>query len=583
MGLAALCLAAMLAVVVAAASARAFGLGLLAGYEEPVVWLIVALVFFGYPVASGQVVAMRLDVLTARLPPVGRRIAAVVADAVVVAASLVLLSGGASVMALIGGRSAVMGLPDGARFLPVLIGAGLGAILPPLRRLAARAPGGAVAVVALAGGLFLLSHAGEAFLPRVGAPSLIAGAAAALFLSLGAPLAHALLTGLALAAPFGALLPEPALVQTTVAGIGKLLLTAVPFFLLAAVAMNAGGLAHRLVAFAAALVGHRRGGLAQTTLLTNLLFAGVSGSSVADAAFGAKTLVPALVAHGYDRARAVAIVAATAVLPNIVPPSIAFLILALATNLSVGALFTGGLVAGVILAAVLAVALQCDAPAQAPAPPVAASARWRAFWAALPVIGLGGVIFFGIDFGLLTPTEAAAAAAGYALLHLMLTRRGRGLGAAFLEAGREAAAVGLLIAAAAPFGFLIAVDRGPQMVTALIADLGGGAVVFMLAANLLLLLAGCVLDIGAAILLIGPLLMPVAVALGLGPIGFGVVIVVNLMIGGLTPPVGILVYVASGVAGAPPAAVFRAVLPYVATLIVALGLIAAAVVVFPLP
>lgn len=581
--IAAICLGAMLGLVVLAVTARTLGLGTFAGYEEPVVWLVVALVFFGYPVAAGQVVAMRLDILTERLPPRGRWLAGIIADATVVEASLVLVSGGFEVMRLIGGRAPVMDLPEAWRFLPVVIGGGFGAALPVLRRLAAREPGAGVAAAALGLALFWLSHAGGALLPDVGAPSLVAGVVAFGLLALGAPLSHALLAGLSLAAPFGALLPEAALVQTTVAGIGKLLLTAVPFFLLAAVAMNAGGLARRLVDFAAALVGHRRGGLAQTTLLTNLLFAGVSGSSVADAAFGGKVLVPALVAHGYDRTRAVAIVAATAVLPNIVPPSIAFLILALATNLSVGALFTGGLVAGLVLAAALAVALHLDAPALPASPPSPWATRGRTLLAALPVIGLGCLIFFSIDLGFLTPTEAAAAAAIYALVHLGVMSRGRGLARALYEAGREGAAVGLLIAAAAPFGFLIAVDRGPQALVQALTELGGGPAVFMLAANALLLVTGCFLDIGAAILLLGPLLVPVAVALGLGPIGFGVVVVVNLMIGGLTPPVGILIYVASGVAGVPATAAFRAVLPYVATLIGALALIAAAVVVFPLP
>lgn len=580
---AAVCLAAMLGLVVVATLGRALGLGGFVGVEEPVVWLVAALVFLGFPVAAGQVVALRLDVVTARLSPGARRLAGLVADAAVIEASLVLVSGGSTVMRMIGGRSAVMDLPEAWRFLPVVIGGGFGAALPVLRRLAAREPGAAVAVGLLGLALFGLSHEGAALLPRVAWPSLVAGGFAFGLLVLGAPLSHALLAGLSLAVPFGALLPEAALVQTTVAGIGKMLLTAVPFFLLAAVAMNAGGLARRLVDFAAALVGHRRGGLAQTTLLTNLLFAGVSGSSVADAAFGAKVLVPALAAHGYDRARAVAIVAATAVLPNIVPPSIAFLILALATNLSVAALFTGGLIAGLLLAAALAVALHVHAPALPSSVPASWTVRGRMAVRALPVVGLGLVIVLGIDFGWLTPTEASAAAATYALGHLAISARGRGLGRAFFEAGRESAAVGLLIAAAAPFGFLIAVDGGPQAMVRLLTELGGGPVVFMLTANVLLLAAGCVLDIGAAVLLLGPLLLPVATALGLGPIGFGVVVVVNLMIGGLTPPVGILIYVASGVAGVPAAAAFRAVLPYVATLVAALALIAAAVVALPLP
>ena len=150
------------------------------------------------------------------------------------------------------------------------------------------------------------------------------------------------LVGVSLAVPFGALLPEPALVQNTVVGVSKFLLLAIPFFLLAGGLLTEGGLADRLVRFAATLVGHMRGGLAQTALVSSAMFSGASGSSVANAAFGAKVMVPALVSHGYGLPRAAAIVAATAMLDNIIPPSIAFLILATATNLSVGRCWSEG-------------------------------------------------------------------------------------------------------------------------------------------------------------------------------------------------------------------------------------------------
>ncbi|MBP0573303.1 TRAP transporter small permease subunit, partial [Mycobacterium tuberculosis] len=169
----------------------------------------------------------RLDVLTDRLPPLGRRIAALVADAVVTQASLVLVSGGWTVLQRLGGRSPVMDFPEGWRFAPVVLGGVLGALLPLLRRLAAGERRMAAAVPLLGGALFLLSHEGAALLPPVAWPSLLAGGLALALLALGTPLPHALLAGLSLAVPFGAALPEAALVQTTVAGIGKLLLTAV--------------------------------------------------------------------------------------------------------------------------------------------------------------------------------------------------------------------------------------------------------------------------------------------------------------------------------------------------------------------
>jgi tripartite ATP-independent transporter DctM subunit len=435
--------------------------------------------------------------------------------------------------------------------------------------------GGLRAALTLAVGAALYLAAHHLQMLALDAPSLAAGAAAAIGLLLGAPLPHALLVGVSLATPFGALLPEPALVQNTVVGVSKFLLLAIPFFLLAGGILTAGGLAERLIHFAATLVGHLRGGLAQTALVSSTMFSGASGSSIANAAFGAKVMVPALVAHGYPLPRAAAIVAATSMLDNIIPPSIAFLILATATNLSVGALLAGGFVAGPILALALGIGLYLTSRGEKPArTKAAAPERARAFVASLPAIGLGIVVVVGIRFGIVTTTEASALAVAYALIVCVVMRsiNGRGLAEAFRESAMESAAIGLLIGAATPFAFLLAIDRVSDLVTAAVTSLGGGPFAVMLLANVVLLIAGLFLDIGAAILLLAPLLLPAAVMAGIDPIQFGVILVVNLMIHGLTPPLGILVYVASGVSGAQPAQVFRQVLPLLVSLLAALAL-----------
>lgn len=568
-----LTLAALLAVVLTAAAARYLAGSSIAGSEELALWLHVALVFFGFPLVSTSVLAMRLDVLSGRLSPYGRAASDIFCNAVVVHASLVFLFGGLAVMERIGGVSTVLHLSESWRFAPVVAGAMAALVLGLVRALAAgQILAGTLALV-LGIGLYLVASEG-AFEP-LARPSVLAGGFAFFALLIGAPLPHAMIAGASLAIPFGALLPEAAIVQNSVAGIGRFLLLAIPFFLLAGALMTAGGLAERLVALAASLVGHLRGGIAQTTLLTNFMVSGMSGSSIADAAFGAKVLAPALAAHGYRPERAAAIVAATSVLPNIIPPSIAFLILAVATNLSVGALFAGGLAAGLFLCLTLAVTLHLISKGVQSSPKAGTGARHRAFVAALPVIGLALVILFGIRLGVVATTEAAALAALYALLAALVLRRARAIGplaAIFAEAGREAAAVGLLIGTVAPFVFLLAIDELPRLVAELFSELNG-PLATLLVANLVLLTAGCFLDIGAAVLLLAPLLMPVAVAAGIDPIHFGVILIINLMIGGLTPPVGILVYVASRLSGVSPGRVFVSVLPLVGALLAAVAIL----------
>lgn len=565
-------LAALFVLVMTSVALRyGFGSGLIWS-EELAIWLNVLLVAVGAPVALTGPLAMRLDVIVQFLPASLQKAARVIADGIAIDAGLILVFGGVDVVAAIGGTSTVLGLPEWLRYAAVATGGGLMVLMLFGRTLAQDGIARALLVLAVGAALYLAAHHLQAV--TFSAPSLAAGIAAAAGLILGAPLPHALLVGVSLATPFGALLPEPALVQNTVAGISKFLLLAIPFFLLAGGLLTAGGLAERLVRFAATLVGHMRGGLAQTTLVSGVMFSGASGSSIANAAFGAKVMVPALVRRGYALPRATAIVAATAMLDNIIPPSIAFLILATATNLSVGSLLLGGFVAGGALALALGIGLYLtsrgETPMQAKATP---SERARAFVSSLPAIGLGVIVVIGIRFGIVTTTEASALAVAYALVMCLLmgSINLRSMADAFRQSAGEAAAIGLLIGTAAPFTFLLAVDRVPDLARLAVAALGDNPFAVLLLANLLLLVAGLVLDIGAAILLLAPLLLPAAIAAGIDPIHFGVVLVVNLMIGGLTPPVGILVYVASGVAGARPAQVFRAALPLLAALIAALA------------
>lgn len=564
--LAALLLASLLAIVLCSVVMRyVFHTGFV-GVEELCIWLHVALIAAAAPLGLDGPLAMRMDLLSRRLPERWRFAAA---DGFSVVAGLVLLFGSGEIMALLGGASPALGLPEWIRFGFLGASGLMLLVLLALQRLA-QGRGLCLGVSLVAGVAIYLAI--PLLSVDTGLPaSLFLALVAALGLLSAAPLPHAFLAAAYVAIAFGGGLPEPAIVSTAVSGMSKFLLLAIPFFLLAGGLLTVSGAAGRLVRFAETLVGHRRAGLAQTTLLTSVFFSGASGSSVANAAFGAATFYPELVRKGYAPERAGAIIAATSVLDNVIPPSIAFLLLAAATQLSVSSLLVGGFFAGGLMALCLAFAIHFSAGESGAAPRATGVQRRRALMSALPALGLGIIVVAGIRFGIVTTTEAAAVAAAYTLL-LSLAASGRPVFvfATFRQSAAEAAAIGLLIGTAAPFAFLLALDDIAGLVSRCVSMLGGGAFAVLLLSNLVLLAAGLVLDIGAAILLLGPILLPAAVAAGIDPVQFGVILVVNLMIHGLTPPIGILVYVVSGVTRVSPTALFRAVLPYLAALLFAL-------------
>lgn len=573
--LAGLVLVVLLALVGAAIAQRYLLGSAFMGSDEAAIWLHVALIAVGSPLVAGSALAMRFDLLTRAMPAGGQAVAECFGAGITMMAGLVLCLGGAGVAAEVGGVSTSLGLPEWWRYAAIAAGGALTLLTCGLRLIVDR--GLAFALAALAIGV-----AGHVALDAVVWPvampaSAVAGIAATIGLLAGAPLPHTFIVAAALTVPLGGPMPEPAIVQTTVAGVSKFLLLAIPFFLLAGNLLTRSGLADRLVRFAQAMVGHLRGGLAQTTLLTSTLFSGASGSSVANAAFGATTFGPELVRRGYTPPQSAALIAATSTLDNVIPPSIAFLLLATATGLSVGGLLYGGLWAGLLMVAALAVSFHLTSRESGSGRPATARERWASAAGALPAFGLGLVVVFGIRWGLVTTTEAAALAAFYTLGAGLIGRRLRGtaLAAAFRESAVEAAAIGLLIGSAAPFAFLLAVDGVGEMVGSLAEAVGRNPFLVLLIANLILLLAGCVLDIGAAILLLGPILLPMVVAAGVDPVTFGVVLVVNLMIGGLTPPVGMLVFVTAGIMRLPPLAVFRAVMPHLLALFAALAALSA--------
>lgn len=545
-------------------------------------WLFIAVILLGVPLAHRLRMHLKLSMLVDLLPGPGRLTAEIVANVIVAWTTIVLLFGGLTLMQTIGGTNVSLGLPQWARFIPVPVACGLALVYMALQGLdEGRHPWMGIVSIAIAGGIYFFGQDTISGLLQSFNPAGLMALAFAAAMAIGTPVAFAMLFSAFLANLAGGMLPDAALVQNLVNGASRFLLLAIPFFILAGALMNAGGLTSKLIDFAYALVGHMRGGLAQVNVVSSGLYAGISGSSYSDAALGAKLLVPQMVRHGYSKPFACAVTAASATLPNVIPPSIALLLVASAGNLSVGALWVAGIVPGIVMAAFLMFmiwAISVRRGFGAGAQRASWAYRGKAAIIALPVLSLAVLIVAGIRFGMVTPTEAGVLAVVYAFFLGTVIYRAwgmRSLYQAVRTAAIEAALVGFLIGAATPFAFVLIAEQVPQTVARTLPDIAGNLILTLILVNIILLVFGLVLDTGAAILILTPLLLPAMVAMGVDPIHFGIIVVINLMLGGLTPPVGMLAFITSNVTGTPVHQVFRNILPFLGALLVALGLITA--------
>lgn len=363
---------------------------------------------------------------------------------------------------------------------------------------------------------------------------------------------------------------NPAMVpQFMVAGVDTYALVQVPLFILAGELMNQGGLTMRLIDWAQAMVGRVRGSLGHVSILTNLVMAGVSGSAVADAVATGKPLIPAMRKEGYGEGFAGAVIVAGALLGPIIPPSIPMVVYAQLSSQSVVKLFMAGVMPGLLLAAGFLVICSIVArfrnyPMAAPIPLKGKiQATGRAGWALMmPVIILGG-----IRFGLVTDTEAAAVAVIYSLLVSLFVYRGIRLGQLpklLSDAGRSTAIILFLLAAAGPFSWLVAESQISQHVVDTIQAFSSNPIVVLLIINAFLLLIGCIIEPLPAMIIFLPVLIPLGAQLGIDPIQFGAVVVLNLMIGMMHPPIGLLIFVVSSVGKLRTAPVMWHVLPFLA-------------------
>ncbi|WP_291636757.1 TRAP transporter large permease [Clostridium sp.] len=400
------------------------------------------------------------------------------------------------------------------------------------------------------------------------------------FIFLGVPIAFSLIMTTVVLMLLSSGSVAPAIIsQSIVRGIDSFPLMAIPFFMLAGEIMNVGGISKRIVYFSNALVGHVTGGLGYVAVVASMLFAGVSGSAVADTSAIGSILLPIMDKEGYDKIKSTALVVSAGCIGPIIPPSIPMILFGVIGGVSIVKLFLGGIVPGVLIGIGLMVIWYFHAKKykyksnkKESLKSVIKSAK-EAFWALiLPIIILGGIIF-----GIYTPTEAAVIAVVYSFVistfvykefkpHHWLD--------VLVSAGKTTAVVMLVCGTATAAGYLITTAQIPKLLANTILALANNNVtIVMLLINVLLLAVGCVMDLTPALLILGPILLPIALSYGLDPVYFGVVMVVNLCIGLITPPVGTVLYVGCGLSKLSMAELTKPILGFVGVMMAVLLLI----------
>jgi TRAP-type C4-dicarboxylate transport system permease large subunit len=427
----------------------------------------------------------------------------------------------------------------------------------------------------------------------------------------GSSLLYILVTGM---------VPDVIVAQRMIAGVESFPLLAVPFFILAGNLMNIAGVTGRIYSFAVALVGWMKGGLGQVNIIGSVIFSGMSGTAIADAAGLGTIEIKAMKDHGYSTEFAVGVTAASATLGPIIPPSLPFVIYGMMANVSIGALFLGGLIPGVVMTLMMMATVAyfahkngwgSDTPfswrqlglasievAVVLAFPVAVWLMIRAGLAPNVAIGIALVVLLAADWyfdfsavmalmapviliggmtmGLFTPTEAAVAAVIWSLFLGLVRYRSmtmRTLAKATFDTIETTASVLFIVTAASIFAWLLTVTQAAQLLADAVLGLTQNKWVFLLLANLLILLVGCFIDTIAAITILVPIVLPIALKLGVDPVHFGLIMVLNLMIGLLTPPLGVVLFVLARISRLSIERTTAAIMPWLVPLLLALAAI----------
>jgi tripartite ATP-independent transporter DctM subunit len=399
--------------------------------------------------------------------------------------------------------------------------------------------------------------------------SLILLISACIYLGIGVPVAFALGLSTVTALVLSDAYPMLALLKETFTGVDSFPLMAVPFFILAAELMSGGSLTEVLLKFAGQFVGHKRGGLGYTNVVSLTFFSGISGSALADAAGPGSMLIRMMDKAGYGRPYAAALTASTAIVGPIIPPSIIMIIYALADdNVSVGALFMAGLIPGLLIAAAMCVvnfyiSKQRNYKGDGQMP--SGTEILRTTWKALPAVLLPVLILGGMRAGWFTPTEASVVAVFYALVcgkYIYRTLEWAAVPDILARSALLTASVLLIIGTSASFAWILTIEGMPQMVANWISGMNLSTWGFLIVINIFLLIFGIFIEPLPGVMVLVPILAPVAAKLGIDPIHFAMVVIYNLTLGMITPPVGGLLFVTSNVSKVPLSELTRELKPF---------------------
>ncbi|KQW30190.1 MULTISPECIES: TRAP transporter large permease subunit [Pseudomonas] len=386
-------------------------------------------------------------------------------------------------------------------------------------------------------------------------------------MALGMPIAFALLVVSVALMFYLDLFDAQIIAQNLLNGADSFPLMAVPFFMLAGEIMNVGGLSKRIVNIAMALVGHKRGGLGYVAIIASCLLASLSGSAVADAAALAALLVPMMVLAGHNRARSAGLIAAGGIIAPIIPPSIGFIVFGVASGVSISKLFLAGIVPGIMLGAALAIAWWFVSRSEnVETPPKQSRAEvLRALVEGSWAMGLPIIIIFGLKFGIFTPTEAAVVAAVYSLFVSLVIYREMKVSQLYeviLSSAKTTSVVMLLVAAAMVSSWLVTIADLPGQLAAVLEPFMDSPTLLLVVIMLMIILVGTVMDMTPSILILTPVLMPAITQAGIDPVYFGVLFLINTAIGLITPPVGTVLNVVSGVSKLNIEEIVRGVWPF---------------------